>query len=174
MHGMALGLVLVAVVAVVAVVPSAPVAACSIAGIDVDFDGTARGVDGGGVAYRVDEVRQAGRVDEAGRALVPGPGETVVVRYDPPSTHIVEGRKYRVKGWSLAEVPESREAYEFHGDCGSGDGTTNLDGSLLAPTPIGGHWWSAPAAVGLAVVVVGGVTAIVIKAVRARRTWRYR
>lgn len=145
--------VLVVVGELAGMVDSRPAAACSLAGVGGDFDGTVVAVAGAKVTYRVDRVRRDEPLDTL---EVPDPGETLVVRYAEPTDLLVIGTGYRVKGWSAgADEMEAQIAYDFHGDCGTGEGTTALDGSYLeAPSKSVIERWSSAFVV---VVVVGGV-----------------
>ena len=118
--------------------------ACSMAALTVDFDGTVMSVDGPRVTYRVERVRPGepdGGAPRRGPAL--GPGKTVVVHYEPATTLLRTGDQYRVRGWSYrSNGVSSQIAYAFHGDCGTGAGTTALDGTYLASASgTGMRWW---------------------------------
>lgn len=132
-----------------------------MAGLSFDFDGTVESVNSRLVSFRADEVRQ-GLSD---KDLVPDPGGLVVVRYEEPPTPLKVGVGYRVKGWNprLNEL-SSQIAYDFDGDCGTGEGTTALDGSLLGSPKGWDRWWPYAAAV---VVLIVGVVAL--DALRAHR-----
>jgi len=123
-----------------------------MAAMTADFDGTVTAIDGRLVIFRVDRVR---RDDPVGAGRLPDPGGTVVVHYDTsPRRLVLEGR-YRVKGWAYrSEGVASQIAHGFHGDCGTGAGTTALDGSYLrSSTPGGDRWWPYPVG---GLVVAGG------------------
>jgi hypothetical protein len=115
-----------------------------MAPLSVDFDETVDAIDDTTVMYRVDRVRQ----DDRDR--VPEPGKAVVVRYDDAAASLAAGVSYRVRGWTdQVEGVSSQIAYDFDGDCGTGAGTTALDGSYLGPSSGGlGRLWPY-AAVGL-------------------------
>jgi len=163
-----IGVLAVALVAAAsAVVVAAPRAgACSRAAMDVDFDGTVRAIDGGGVTYRVDEVREAGRAEPGGAPLVPAAGRSVTVTYEEPPDELQVGEAYRVVGWSPLDGPHSQIAYDFDGDCGTGAGTTRLDGSLLGDD---GRGWVVPA-----VVVAVALGALAVVAFASDRRWHRR
>lgn len=152
--------------------------ACSMAGLTVDFDGTVVAIDGPRVTYRVDRVRADNEV-EAGLppgtpGRIPEPGKTVVVNYDEPTRLVVLDEAYRVEGWNH-EVGEvgSQIAYDFQGDCGTGRGTTALDGSYLGPAAKGLDRYWRRALVGLLVIggAILGVHAFVAR--RQDRGWHY-
>lgn len=127
---------------------SAPAGACSSLGLTTDFEGTVIAVAGHDVTYRVDRVHW----DKAiGRPRLE-PGATTVVTYDSTRDLLVPHHRYRVVGWaSSSGQVESQIAHEFHGDCGTGRGTTALDGSLLHEHVDSSGFWAA-----LVIVVVGG------------------
>jgi hypothetical protein len=115
-----------------------------MAGMSMDFEGTVVVIDDTTASYRVDRVRQ----DDDDR--LPPPGEEVVVDYDEAVTDLSPGERYRVKGWSdQVDGVSSQIAYDFDGDCGTGEGTTALDGSYLGTSSGLGRLWPY-AAVGLA------------------------
>lgn len=143
--------------------------ACSMAAMTADFDGTIVAIDGGRVAYRVDRVRQD---DAVGQGRLPEPGGTVVVHYDGAPRQLALDPRYRVRGWSFRSAGVSSQiAHDFHGDCGTGAGTTALDGSYLAMSSNGLRrmWLSAVAGL----VVVGGVV-LAVHALVAHRQDRTR
>lgn len=113
--------------------------------MSADFEGTIVAIDDTAATYRVDRVRQ----DDDDR--LPAPGGVVAVRYDEPVDVLALGASYRVKGWGdQVDGVSSQIAYDFDGDCGTGEGTTALDGSYLGPSSGGlGRLWPY-AAVGLA------------------------
>ena len=126
--------------------------ACSTAPMTTDFDGTIVAIDGPRVTYRVDRVRQD---DRFGVDQLPEPGGTVVVHYDRTERELTLDESYRVKGWRYrSEGVRSQIAYDFDGDCGSGRGTTALDGSYLGTSSKGVDRLWPYAVAGL--VVVGG------------------
>ena len=131
---------------------STPAGACSMAAMTVDFDGTVIAIDGPRVTYRLDRVRQD---DPLGGTQLPEPGGTVVVHYDAAPHQLDVDHQYRVKGWDHPDHEVgSQIAYDFHGDCGTGAGTTALDGSYLVSAQSGrSHVWLYATAV---FVVVGG------------------
>lgn len=128
--------------------------------MSADFEGTIVAVDDTTATYRVDRVRQ----DDDDR--LPAPGEVVAVRYDEPVDVLALGASYRVKGWGdQVDGVSSQIAYDFDGDCGTGEGTTALDGSYLGSSSGGlARLWPY-AAVGL--VATGALVAG--RAVVARR-----
>ena len=133
-----------------------PANACSMAALTVDFDGTVVAVDGPRVTYRVEHVRPGepdGGAPRPGPVL--GPGKTVVVHYEPATTLLRTGDQYRVRGWPYrSNGVSSQVAYAFHGDCGTGAGTTSLAGTYLASASGGGvRWWPYL----LVLLVLGGL-----------------
>ena len=100
------------------------------------------------VTYRVDRVHR----DKAiGRPRLE-PGATTVVTYGRTHDLLVPHHRYRVVGWaSSSGHVESQIAHEFHGDCGTGKGTTALDGSFPREHVDSSGFWAA-----LVIVVVGG------------------
>lgn len=142
--------------------------ACSMAAMTADFDGTVVEVRGQTVTYRVDRVH---RQDDPGLGDPrPTVGDEVDIRYDDQPTVLRVDGRYRVKGWDHGEAGiGSRIAFDLHGDCGSGEGTSALDGSFLgtAPRVTTPPRRTAIALAGVAVAVAAGV--LVLHAVVRRR-----
>ncbi|QXC61077.1 hypothetical protein KSP35_22650 [Aquihabitans sp. G128] len=138
---------LVAASGFVSLVAPAPAGACSMAGPVADFDGTVVGIAGDVVTYRV--IRDRPTFDRTPGQVplppdrVPEPGGTVVVRYDGTKRPLQVGHRYRVVGFPRGQKGISSQiAFDFKGDCGTGAGTTALDGSYLGATPgnLGPPW----------------------------------
>ncbi len=129
------------------------------------FDGTIVSMDGPRITYRVDRVRQD---NPFGAGQIPEPGGTVVVRYDGSPGELMPRESYRVKGWnnqSGGDGVSSQIAYDFHGDCGTGAGTTAIDGSYLGSSSTGfdRSWPYAAAGLVVALSVVLALLAAVAR-----------
>jgi len=131
-------------------------------GMSADFDGTVVSISGRRVTFRVDRVRHGGA---AGTGHVPAPGRNVVVSYEKEPEVLVRSRAYRIRAWFRSPELTSQIAYAFHGDCGSGAGTTAVDGASLGPSrPAGGPGWPAVLVViGVAAASFLGVHALVAR-----------
>lgn len=128
--------------------------------MSVDFDGTVSAIDDTTVTYRVDRVRQ----DDENR--LPEPGQPIVVRYEDAVVSLTPAASYRVRGWSgEAEGVSSQIAFDFDGDCGTGAGTTALDGRYLGSSSGSlGRLWPY-----VAVGLVAGGALLAGRALLARR-----
>lgn len=142
-----------------------------MATMTANFEGTVVEVRGQTVTYRVDRVHHQDA--PATPQPLPAVGDEVDVRYDDQPTVLRVDGRYRVKGWDHdGSGIGSQIAFDFHGDCGSGEGTSALDGSLLgtAPRDTTPPRRTAIALAAVAVAVAGAV--LVVHTVVSRRRGR--
>lgn len=141
--------------------------ACSMGPISEDFTGRAVAKTDRTVTYAVDAVRPTSPGEEP--RPVASAGGRVTVRYDDSTRLINVGERYRVRGWPALGHVGSQIAYDFHGNCGTGVGTTRPDGSFLGPPRPGVLRWAMWIGGAIALVVCSAVVAKRADARYARR-----